>query len=71
MAAVVPPRSGTMPPDKTARTTMGGGFRSHEPPRSSLPMKQEIRKSMESMVGDAVRFEKCPTQTAVSMVEKE
>lgn len=30
------PRSGTMVPDKKPRKWMGGGFRSHSPPRSSL-----------------------------------
>jgi hypothetical protein len=29
------PRSGTMVPDKVPRKVMGGGFRSHSPPRSS------------------------------------
>eukprot|EP00960_Hanusia_phi_P070036 767223-Hanusia_phi.AAC.1 len=71
MAAVVPPRSGTMPPDKTPRKTMGGGFRSHEPPRSTLPLKQELRQSLEEPVINSLRYEKSPIQTSVSMVEKE
>ena len=35
MAAMFGPRSGTMVPDKVPRKVMGGGFRSHSPPRSS------------------------------------
>ena len=36
MAAMFGPRSGTMVPDKVPRKVMGGGFRAHSPPRSSL-----------------------------------
>jgi hypothetical protein len=41
--ALVPPRSGTMVPDKVPRKSMGGGFRSHSPSRSKGSSK--VRES--------------------------